>query len=221
MDRDSLCSITAPPTFTPAPGRFRFDSNNYLVDASTGYRVQRTGSEGLAEGFQSSANDDIQIPYGVSLPAKATTQISFSGNLSADEATPTQNVISSGLAYTVGGQAANSSTTLTSLDQATNLTAGDEIVISGTQADGTAVASTDFDIFNSDGSSKTLGDLATAIGNLFPESTVSISNGQIQVTDNTAGYSQTNVNLAFSVATDDSLTVPASFAVNSASARTR
>jgi flagellar hook protein FlgE len=197
-------------------GAFSVDSNNYLVDASTGYRVQRTGSEGLAEGFQSSANNDIQIPYGVSLPAKATTEISFSGNLSADDATPTQNVISTGLAYTSGGQLAASGTLLTSLDQATNLTAGDKLVISGTQADGTAVASTDFDLFNGDGSSKTFGDLVTAIGALYPQSTVAINNGQIQVTDNATGYSQTNVNLTFSGAKGDSLAVPKNFTVNSA-----
>jgi flagellar hook protein FlgE len=197
-------------------GAFSVDSNNYLVDASTGYRVQRTGTEGVADGFQNTASSDIQIPYNVSLPAQATTSVSFSGNLSADDATPTQNVLSSGVAYTTSGQFAGSATLLTALDQGKNLTAGDKIVISGTQADGTAVASTDFDIFNGDGSSKTLGDLVTAIGNLYPQSTTIINNGQIQVTDNTTGYSQTSVNMAFSGAQGDSLTVPANFAVNSA-----
>ena len=197
-------------------GAFSVDSNNYLVDASTGYRVQRTGTEGVADGFQNTASSDIQIPYNVSLPAQATTTVSFSGNLSADDATPTQNVISSGIAYTTSGQLAGSATLLTALDQGKNLTTGDKITISGTKADGTTVASTDFDLFTAGGVSKTLGDLVTAIGNLFPDSTTILNNGQIQVTDKVTGYSLSNVKLAFSGASGDSLTVPANFSVNSA-----
>ena len=53
-------------------GTFAVDSDFYLVDPATGYRVQRIGSEGVAEGFQSAANDSIRIPYDVALPAKAT-----------------------------------------------------------------------------------------------------------------------------------------------------
>lgn len=196
-------------------GAFSVDSNNFMVDASTGYRVQRTGTEGVANGFQNTASGDIQIPYNVSLPAAATTKVTFSGNLSADETTATQNVISSGVTYTTSNQLAGTSTLLTALDQAKNLTSGDKIVISGTKADGTVVANTDFAIF-SGGNSKTYGDLVTAIQGLFPDSTATINNGQIRVTDNATGYSLTNVKLAFSGGGGDSLTLPASFAVNSA-----
>jgi flagellar hook protein FlgE len=197
-------------------GAFSVDSQNYLVDASTGYRVQRTGSEGLTNGFQSNSNNDIQIPYNVSLPAQATTQISFSGNLSAADSTPTQNIISTGQVYTVKGQLVTTGTLLTDLDQSTALASGDKIVISGSKADGTAVPDTDFALFNSDGTSKTFGDLATAVGTLFPDSTVTVNGGQIQVADKVTGYSLTDVKLAFSGSTGHSLSVPTSFTVNSA-----
>ena len=197
-------------------GAFSVDSNNFLVDASTGYRVQRTGSEGLANGFQSNANSDVQIPYNVSLPAQATTQISFSGNLSASDVTPTQNILCSGVTYTVKGQLAGTGTLLKDLDQGTKLASGDKLVISGATADGTAVADTDFALFNPDGSSKTYGELVTAIGTLFPDSTVTLNSGQIQVTDKATGYSLTDVKLAFAGGVDHSLAVPTTFKVNSA-----
>jgi flagellar hook protein FlgE len=167
-------------------------------------------------GFQNSGDNNIRIPYDVSLPAKDTTQISFSGNLSADQGTATRNVLSSGLAYTSSSQLATSTTALEDMDQATGLAAGDKIVISGTKADGTAVADTDFAIFDGSGDSKTYGDLVDAIQTLFPDSTVTVNSGDIRVTDKATGYSLTNVNLEFSGATGHSLTVPSSFDITSA-----
>ncbi len=196
-------------------GAFGVDSNNYLVDPSTGYRVQRIGSDGMANNFQSASNSDIQIPYGASLPAKATTTMSFTGNLSADESSPTTNVLTSGVTYTASGADATASTLLSSLDQATNLTSGDKIVISGTTASGTIVGPTDFDIFTSGDTPtcKTVGNLVSAIQAAFPDTDVSLNNGQITVTDNSSGYSQTAVNLKFSGGDDDSLTVPGDLSV--------
>ena len=191
------------------------DSNNYLVDPSTGYRVQRIGSDGMANNFQSASNSDIQIPYGASLPAKAP-QPCPSPATSADESSPTTNVLTSGVTYTASsGADATASTLLSSLDQATNLTSGDKIVISGTTASGTIVGPTDFDIFTSGDTPtcKTVGNLVSAIQAAFPDTDVSLNNGQITVTDNSSGYSQTAVNLKFSGGDDDSLTVPGDLSV--------
>ncbi|HUT60899.1 MAG TPA: flagellar hook-basal body complex protein, partial [Phycisphaerae bacterium] len=82
-------------------GAFTVDGEYYLVDPGNGYRVQRIGSEGVSEGFQVATSDAIRIPYEVALPAKVTTEISFSGNLSADVANPTTNVLSAGQAWTL------------------------------------------------------------------------------------------------------------------------
>ena len=67
-------------------GSFAIDANLNLVDPATGYRVKRVGSEGEIDGFQTSGSSDIRIPYGMAIPAKATSEIAVSGNLSADTA---------------------------------------------------------------------------------------------------------------------------------------
>jgi flagellar hook protein FlgE len=175
-------------------GNFAVDANYYLVDPSTGYRVQRVGSEGVAEGFQNPASNDIQIPYNVALPAKASTTITFNGNLSADSnSSPTASLLTSGISYTTGQAIAGSDTLISSLDQAKNVSAGDTIAITGTTAAGVAVNTT-FTIT----STSTLGDLMSAITAAFPGSTASVSNGEIKLADGVAGYSQTDLNLAYS-----------------------
>ncbi len=74
-------------------GLFDVDSQNYLVDAATGYRVQRIGSDGVADGFQDAGSDNIRLPYDVALPAKPTGELVFTGNLSADDISATTNYL--------------------------------------------------------------------------------------------------------------------------------
>ena len=74
---------------------------------------------------------------------------------------------------------------------------GDQISISGTNNDGTAVAATAFQIT----SSTTVGDLLNEIQSVFTNVTASVtSNGQIQVVDNATGTSKLSVNLNTSLA---------------------
>ncbi|MBL7188323.1 MAG: flagellar hook-basal body complex protein [Phycisphaerae bacterium] len=65
-------------------GLFAVNENLNLVDPATGYRVKRIGSEGEIDGFQTPGSSNIRIPYGMAIPAKATSEIAVSGNLSAD-----------------------------------------------------------------------------------------------------------------------------------------
>jgi flagellar hook protein FlgE len=174
-------------------GAFVVDAQFYLVDPSSGYRVQRIGSEGVAEGFQDASSDNIRIPSDVALPAKATESVTFTGNLSPDSIKPTTNRLSSGMPYTVDGGMAPRDTLLSDLDQATGVVVGDTIRITGTTADGTAVDTT-----LTLTASTTLGDLQDAITAAFTGSTASLSNGEILVTDAEAGYSQTDLNLTYS-----------------------
>ena len=61
------------PYYTRA-GQFAVDANGYLVDSTSGYRVQAISSSG--------ALSDINLANLQTSPAKATTQVSFVGNLS-------------------------------------------------------------------------------------------------------------------------------------------
>jgi len=174
-------------------GAFAVDAGFYLVDPSSGYRVQRIGSEGVAESFQNASSDNIRIPYDVALPAKATQSVNFTGNLSPDSTTiAATNLLSSGIQYTVSGGMASQSTLLSDLDQASGLAVGDTIAITGTDAAGTAVNST---LTLAAGS--TIGDLINAITAAFPGSTATLSNGEIRLSDSKAGYSQTDLNLTY------------------------
>jgi len=175
-------------------GAFSVDSMNYLVDPSTGYRVQRIGYEGVAEGFQDAGNSDVIIPFGQTLPAKATENISFTGNLSAESAQRTKNLLVSGLVYTASGAPVNANTKLADLDQVTNLDDGDQVKITGTDKSGNPVDAT-YTI--SDAASATVGDLLDAIDTAFSGSTATLSNGEIRLEDDEAGYSMTNLKLEY------------------------
>jgi flagellar hook protein FlgE len=123
-------------------GSFAVDGQYYLVDPATGFRVKRIGSEGVADGFQSASNNAIRIPYDVPLPAKATTQITYTGNLSADQVEPTTNLLTSGIQYTKSGVSIGLGTLLSGLDQSAGLASGDTIAITGTRHNGSLVSST-------------------------------------------------------------------------------
>jgi len=174
-------------------GHFAVDGEYYLVDPGTGNRVQRIGSEGVTEGFQDATSDNIRIPYDVALPARATQAITFAGNLSADSIKPTVNLLTSGTQYTEGGAVASRSSLLSDLDQASGLAAGETMGIYGTDRDGNAVDET-FTIQ----AGSTLGDLIDAVSSHFSGSTATLSNGEVRLTDDTAGYSRTDLGLSYS-----------------------
>jgi flagellar hook-associated protein 2 len=85
-----------------------------------------------------------------------------------------------------------------SFDDITGYTAatGDTITISGTKHDGTAITTTDFNVY--DGSYKNVDALLDEIETLFfgeLTGTATITDGKIQVADNTAGDSQLSITL--------------------------
>lgn len=114
-------------------GQFAVDSDYYLVDPTTGFRVQRVGSEGTTEGFQDPTSNDIRIPYDIALPAQETNTISFAGNLSASEEAPTKNLLTSNVKYSLAdGSIASYPSSMAGLSQASNLTHDDTIRVQGT-----------------------------------------------------------------------------------------
>ena len=193
-------------------GSFAVDADSNLIDPSTGYHVQRIGSEGEIDGFQTTGTSEIHVPYDVAMPAKDTSEIVVSGNLSADaisSVTRTQ-VITSNLAYTYNdGTAATDATQLDELDQLNGAFAAGTITIDGYDKDGTAF---DSGLNLAVVGTTTLGEIITHLNtNVLDGSTASLINGQIRITDNTSGYSKTDMALSYD---NDSLLTPGYFEIS-------
>ena len=126
-------------------GAFGVDADSNLVDPATGYFVQRIGSVGESDGFQTSGISNICVPYDVAMPARATTEVVVSGNLSADATYPTSRaqVIASNIGYTTNnGTTAVGVTELSDLDQFSGTFSGNGVItFSGYKPDGTSLAS--------------------------------------------------------------------------------
>ncbi len=188
-------------------GTFGVDQSGYLVDPSTGYRVQRIGLTGEAEGFQIAGDNDIRIPYDVALPANPTSQITVTGNLSADAVGVARSqVLASSQVYTYdAGTEAVLTSEIDQLDQfrggsgaGGELGAGETgtITISGYHQDGTAFSTgLTFTVTET----STVGDLIDHLNdNVLSGATASLADGRIRITDDTAGYSRSDVKLSYS-----------------------
>jgi flagellar hook protein FlgE len=174
------------------------------------------------EGFQVAGISDLHVPYDVAIPAKATSQIVVSGNLSADAAlsTPRVQESTSNIAYTCdSGTAAAAGTEIDQLDQFSGGSESDgqlgigesgTIAISGYNPDGTELSSGLTFAVNPD---TTLGGLIDHLNNnVLTGATASLVNGKIQITDNESGYSKSDITLSYSG--DGLLKVPGYFEVS-------
>ena len=190
-------------------GTFAVDADSNLIDPATGYHVQRIGSEGEIDGFQVPGTSEIHVPYDVAMPAKDTTEIVVSGNLSADATSPVSQtqVITSNVTYTYGnGTSATETTQLADLDQCNGAFVAGNITIDGYDKDGTAF---DSGLNLAVVGTTTIGDIIDHLNtNVLDGSTASLVNGQIRITDDTSGYSKTDMALSFD---NDSLTMPGYF----------
>jgi len=187
-------------------GHFEIDADYNLVDPGTGYRVQRIGNAGEAEGFQDLGSDHIRIPYDVALPASATTRVTFNGNLSASNVAVGTSVLTSGVNFTVLSALCTGTTALADLDQTSGLAAGDTITISGTDADGTPV-NTPWILAGGE----TMDDLLAQVSGAFSGATASLDGGEIRLTDDVAGYSQTDLLLSYTPAGAGTFDLPGHF----------
>ena len=148
-------------------GSFAVDADSNLVDPGTGYLVQRIGSVGVSEGFQTAGDSDIHVPYDVAMAANPTTEIKIVGNLSADAEFPTTqtNEIKSNVAYTTnnGTTSATESTLISALDQYSGTLTAGVITFSGYEPDGTSLASAtpSVDMTMNIDATTTLGDILT------------------------------------------------------------
>ena len=206
-------------------GAMAVDSEFYMVDPGTGYRVQRIGSEGVDEGFQDSTSNSIRVPYDQALAAQATTIIHYNGNLSADQLRQTTNLLRSELEYTTSTGAGASTDTLLSnvTEGGSTLVDGDVILLNGVRRDGSAVTDEEFEVFEDDGMggrrTKTMGQLLDFLTDTFANpadptdlwSNATIGNGEILLRDLEAGYSQTDLTLAMKAGSTGALVLPKYF----------
>jgi flagellar hook protein FlgE len=169
-------------------GAFGQDQGGVLVDLATGNRVSRLGSigepDGVNPGFQTPGNPEIQIPFGAVIPGEGTTDVQLQGNLNATMTGPLAGVLTSAAPYESGGAPAAAGTLLNALDSnAVAYTAGDTILINGTDVDG-SIVSTSLPV----NAGSTFGDLATAISGAFAGATANIdASGNLVLQADNAG----------------------------------
>jgi flagellar hook protein FlgE len=181
-------------------GVFAVDAASNLVDPATGCLVQRIGSEGVSDGFQTADNSNIHVPYDVAMAAKETTEISIVGNLSADSQLPAiqTNVLKSNVPYTTNnGTTATEATLINDLDRTTpGNYVGATITVTGHMHDGTDLADATPLAVNATTTMQNLLDhINTVLG--ATNAVATLGHGQITVTDVDSGYSESDIKLAF------------------------
>jgi len=211
-------------------GAFAVDSQFYLVDPGTGYRVQRIGQEGVDEGFQDASSGDIRIPYDQALPAQATRVVTYNGNLSADQDEPTRNKLRSGVQFTTAsGAGASLDNRLSEVTEGgSTLVDGDTILINGMRRDGSAVTDVEFEVFEDDGvggrRAKTFEQFLDFITDTYANpadptdvwSSAGIAGGEVTLTDAESGYSLAEIDLAMKDTSVGALNLPDYFHIEEA-----
>ena len=190
-------------------GNFQLDAKGRLVNPNNGFVLQGKMANSLGQISEGTPIDDIVLPFGTKIPAKATGEVSFSGNL--DAAGPAKGTIldSDGL-YAVEGGASDVNNLLR---RDTNN--GDYSQIQGMAPNSTTVTFrvgtdsytytyTEQDIGSNDDYFHSLDDLVAEIQNDLPAG-VSITmngngNGQLEITesngtDQTINFSSSNSDL--------------------------
>lgn len=206
-------------------GNFSLDRDFYLVDASSGARVQGYSSNDdyeIIEGVLS----DLSVPVGVATLAQATTTAQFSGNLNAAGDVATQGSINtSGVLNDAGGGLINGSENLVDLRDPSDLVTplfavGDVITITGVTKGGAEIPDATFEVgpantTNSDANGTTLAEFMAFLDEIIgidsvndPAAGVAVdaANGTIVVTGNSG------------LEANDIVISPASIVVNAGSA---
>jgi len=200
-------------------GAFAVDANSNLIDPATGYIVQRIGSVGETDGFQTSGNNNINVPYNVAMPAKATSSVTVAGNLSSDATLETvqTNVLKSNITFTTNsGTAATGATTISELDQYTSGTFDTGLItVTGYEHDGTDLTdSTPLAVTEA----TTLTDIVNHINDVLQADdgtdVATLSDGRIVITDGTSGYSKTDIKLEFTNNGTAVVTMPGYFEIS-------
>jgi flagellar hook protein FlgE len=190
-------------------GAFTYDKEGNFVDPATSYIVQGRMANQDGEIAASAPIENIQLPFGIKVPARATSEITLGCNLDAAATTSTAALgdagttginLVSGLAS--DGAGGTHTITVTGLN-ATNSTASGSNLLDPAGLDGTetlgALGVTDFSDFtlSVDGGTavavtgltgtSTVQDLITAINSAAPGVTASLDSGEVVLTRVYAG----------------------------------
>ncbi|MDA0658968.1 MAG: flagellar hook-basal body complex protein [Planctomycetota bacterium] len=171
-------------------GAFTLDANGYLIDATTGYYVQRFGEfgepDGVSPAFQVEGDNRIRIPLGAAVPGAQTTEILLEGNLSSSLNPDTAEELMTRNSFRdAAGNPAVAGTLLNNLQtNSIDYVTGDIVRITLKNPDGSSPP-TPVEV-NVDGTT-TLGDLLTAINANLTGATATIDNGKIKITSATVG----------------------------------
>lgn len=198
-------------------GAFGIDSQNTLVDPSTGYKVQRMGTTGESDGFQIAGDSSINIPWDAAMRANPTSSLTINGNLrsSAETTAATIHKLTGDLAYTTssGASPATTLTAIVSLDQFSlngETSPHGDISITGVQADGvTALGAGDYTVT----AASTVQNVLDWISAKFPTATATLnSDGNIVLTGDDPGYNQAMItDMSYTAAATETLTMPTYF----------
>jgi len=181
-------------------GAFAVDQMSYLVDPSTGYRVQRYGDIGQDDLFQEPGDSNMHVPYDVAMEANATSEVSVAGNLSGNAmptTTKTNVLASSEVFMHSDGKAADGTIEIDALDQFTSgtLDATATITVSGYNHSGDLLVDADGLTIDENTTMQNLIDHINTV--LGASGTASLVNGKIRIEDAESGYSLSDVRLAF------------------------
>lgn len=180
--------------FYSRAGMFSLDSSGVLV-APGGVRVKRVPGVGEPDGinpaFQIPGEPFIRVPLGASLPGVATSDVTLTGNLSAELSEALATVKVSNTPFRDSSGNADASTLLNDLSGIrTPYVGGDEITISGRDIDGTDILV----VVPVDGTT-TLGDLVNAIDSAYSGVSTTLVDGNIIMTADTLGPSTFTMSL--------------------------
>lgn len=177
-------------------GLFDVDDDGFLIDAFTGYYVERTGSVGEEpvgeSSFQQPGDQRIRIPLGHEVPPSPTSWISLTGTLPEDSRSDTYRLLASVplteyIRWTDTILPASSATLVNDLDSTYSAyPSGDRLGLSGQRGDGTLFSET-VDV----GPTTTVGDLMDAIEMAFGgDVDVRLQDGRIELVAIEPGESQ-------------------------------
>ncbi len=192
-------------TGTPISEELTLTANTYATvdDLVTEINTQIAGNATLAGSIEAiNSGGAVKFRY-LGTSSNATVTINSGTN-----DVLTDIGYTSGTSGTTGG-APDTTTELNDLVQmSTAFVTGDTIEINGSRPDGTAISGTF--TYGTDGT--TIQDLLTSISATFPEATATLVDGQIQLTDDSGGDSQSNINLVLGSGNTGSVLLP-SFSV--------
>ncbi len=198
-------------------GAFFFDENGKLVnqngEAVQGWMkdniidVDSVTTYGATDLRKVGAVSDLQLDPNMTVDAIATSNIWLSGNINAGLNSVT-NIMQAASTLRTDTGFADETTDLNDLSQTLSpLQIGDQITISGTDHDGTAITPVSFSYGGADGT--TVGDFLTKINDAFSGvATASISDGKIILTDDVTGASSTSLTLTSEATNVGNITLP-------------